>query len=112
LLIQTVPASILAATSRAAERSEDQTEAAEPHVEAVCHGNSLANRAVADDRQGRAELLPGHQGVVVVDVGYESGRVEVTGLLGVRVSAEQDAGALAASTRLSTTSYCARILSR
>jgi hypothetical protein len=82
-----------AATSRAAGRSGDQTEAPSPTSSALAYLDGLVDGAVADDGQGGAELFLGDERVVVVDVGHEGGGVEVAGLAGVGVAAEQDPGA-------------------
>ena len=93
LLIQTVPASSRAATFAGFGAVGGPDGGAEADVEGVGHGDGLVDGAVADDRQGGAELFLGDERVVVVDVGDEGGGVEVAGLVRVRVAAEQDPGA-------------------
>ena len=55
---------------------------AESDVERVGSFHGFVHGALADDGQGGAELFLGHERVVVVDVRYEGGGVEVAGLLG------------------------------
>ena len=68
---------------------------AESDVDGVGPRDRLLEVGVADDRQGRAELLLLDQRRVVVDVGHQGLRVEVARLAGVGVAARHQAGAAA-----------------
>ena len=62
---------------------------AQPHVQAVGHGDGLVQIRVLDDWQCRTELLLCHQRIVVGQVRDQRGRVEISGLLGLRIAADQ-----------------------